>query len=372
MEHGPYTLQVFTSLILILGAAFVALICDFLKSNNEQLRELTIELKVRREEEHKRVELMMPYMLANPYGRAALGLVDEASDEETDAHEDGAADREPMAAEAETETAPETQIETVVSSAPILDESEMHQTGQAKPQLVDAPSNTAIEQQRIPEQVLVDAMAASTATRPGAAPAPSKLVTFKKDWNSLLASKRAKAPAATQSPLLTAVMEATATDLAKTGGPALPSGFQDGFVVAELIANKQLVNGLVMSIGISAPQISAGTLREPVHHLIQSLLGPNDFATQCGPNEFLIIFPGERGAAAQRRLSRVAQQLWEFQLHSLGTDAAMFSWGGLEIRNEPISEAIASAKERMQENRRGRKRQAAESPAEFETLRQAV
>src|SRR5712691_3214188 len=63
MEFGPYTLQVFTSLILILGAACVALICDFLKGNNEQLRELTIELKVRREEEHRRVEMMMPHAL---------------------------------------------------------------------------------------------------------------------------------------------------------------------------------------------------------------------------------------------------------------------------------------------------------------------
>ena len=80
MELGPYTLQVFTSLILILGAACVALICDFLKGNNEKLRELTIELKVRREEECRRVELMMPYVLATPEGRAAAGVVDEHED----------------------------------------------------------------------------------------------------------------------------------------------------------------------------------------------------------------------------------------------------------------------------------------------------
>src|SRR5258708_3467924 len=62
MELGLYPLQVFTSLVVILGAAFVALICDFLKGNNEQLRELTIELKVRREEEHKRMQLMTPQL----------------------------------------------------------------------------------------------------------------------------------------------------------------------------------------------------------------------------------------------------------------------------------------------------------------------
>src|SRR5271154_6553283 len=60
MELGQYQLQIFVSLVVILGAAFVALICDFLKGNNEQLRELTIELRVRREEEQKRAHLLTP------------------------------------------------------------------------------------------------------------------------------------------------------------------------------------------------------------------------------------------------------------------------------------------------------------------------
>jgi len=78
---------------------------------------------------------------------------------------------------------------------------------------------------------------------------------------------------------------------------------------------------------------------------------------QSAPDEYLLIFPNERGAAAQKRLSRIAQQLWDFQLDSLRTDPVKFSWGGLEVRNEPVSEAIASASERMHETRRGRQRQ---------------
>src|SRR5258708_39897791 len=58
MELGQYQLQIFVSLVVILGAAFVALICDFLKGNNEQLRELVIELKARGEEEGRRVQSM--------------------------------------------------------------------------------------------------------------------------------------------------------------------------------------------------------------------------------------------------------------------------------------------------------------------------
>ena len=61
---GPYQLQTFVSLVVVLGAALVALICDLLKGNNEQLRELTVELKVRREEEHKRFEMMLPMAVA--------------------------------------------------------------------------------------------------------------------------------------------------------------------------------------------------------------------------------------------------------------------------------------------------------------------
>src|SRR5580658_8019211 len=60
MELGQYPLQIFVSLVVILSAAFVALICDFLKGSNEQLRELTIELRVRREEEQKRSHVLTP------------------------------------------------------------------------------------------------------------------------------------------------------------------------------------------------------------------------------------------------------------------------------------------------------------------------
>src|SRR5271163_1807097 len=63
MELGQYQLQIFVSLVVILGAAFVALICDFLKGNNEQLRELMIELKVRREEEQRRGQVMTTHSM---------------------------------------------------------------------------------------------------------------------------------------------------------------------------------------------------------------------------------------------------------------------------------------------------------------------
>jgi hypothetical protein len=50
---GAFELQIFVSLMVVLGAAFVALICDYLKGNNEQLRETNIELRVRNDEREK-------------------------------------------------------------------------------------------------------------------------------------------------------------------------------------------------------------------------------------------------------------------------------------------------------------------------------
>ena len=61
MLPGSLSFQMFLSLMLILGAAFVALICAHLKRNNQQLRELALEINVRRQEEFERIR-----MLASP------------------------------------------------------------------------------------------------------------------------------------------------------------------------------------------------------------------------------------------------------------------------------------------------------------------
>jgi hypothetical protein len=53
MDLGALELQIFVSLVVVLGAAFVALVCDYLKGNNEQLRERNIELRVRTEERER-------------------------------------------------------------------------------------------------------------------------------------------------------------------------------------------------------------------------------------------------------------------------------------------------------------------------------
>jgi len=189
----------------------------------------------------------------------------------------------------------------------------------------------------------------------------------KKDWGSLL-SRNAQG----------LKLAPVTVDDDRLAAPSLPvgllAGFHDGQVLNQLVQSRQPVTGLVVSIGVNASRKPDRKMPESVLKLIQSLIGPNDFATQSGEDEFLLIYPRERGASAQRRLNQIAQQLWDFQLRSLGSFHILFSWGGVEVRSESIEEAIAAASERMQETKRGRKLLTMWSPAPAPDahLRQAV
>ena len=319
MELSQYQLQVFLSLVVILGAALVALICDLLKGNNEQLRELAIELKVRREEEQKRFQMLLAYATENSSAKITTESVSPV--------EAGRPKHRTVAAAKEKRRAISPDALAAIAKGA------QRAAAQASAQ---APRST-------PQFELVRVPAASSASKPA----------LNRDWSSLLNTPR---NTESENPLLDAVMHATASDAsAQAAELALPSGFQDGFVLTRLVESHQPVSGLVVSIGASSPKASGACLPSNVRMLIQSMIGPNDFAAQSGPDEFLLIFPGERGASAQRRLNLVAQQLWDFQLRSLGSFSILFSWGGVEVRSESIDEAIASATERMEETRRGRK-----------------
>jgi hypothetical protein len=88
---------------------------------------------------------------------------------------------------------------------------------------------------------------------------------------------------------------------------------------------------------------------------VAGLLGENDFGCRTGVDEFILICSGQQGVAAQRRLSNISERLWDFQLRGLGTFTILFSWGGVDVQNEPLSDAVASATERMYQTKRSRK-----------------
>jgi hypothetical protein len=350
MEPGHYHLQLIMSVALILTAAVVAFICDVLKRNNEQLREMNIELKLRQEQDQRsrvpeRVErplksekIAPPAPPAPPKERSALG-----KEKKRTVNAEALAAMERGAALAGTGGRPRA---LAVAPTP-------------EPQ----PQTLVISQQEIvkPEPVAV-AVEPVLAKPVVAEPVESKPAGNRKDWGSLL-SRNAQGIKPTPPPAAPVVNDLPA---------GFQAGFHDGHVLSKLVQSHQPVTGLVVSIGVNASQKGDRKLPESVSKLVESLLGPDDFAAQSGEDEFLLIYPRERGASAQRRLSQIAQQLWDFQLRSLGSFQILFSWGGVEVRSESIEEAIASASERMQETKRGRKLLTMESPVKAEPLRKAV
>lgn len=169
-------------------------------------------------------------------------------------------------------------------------------------------------------------------TAPAPVPGPAK-----KDWGSLLNKNAKPRPAAEPLPF------------------GFQTGFHDGFVLSKLVQSRQPISGLVVSIGVNSTRKGDRQMPDAISKLVGSLIGPTDFAAKSGDDEFLLIYPQERGASAQRRLSLIAQQLWDFQLRSLASCQILFSWGGVEVNGESIEDAIASASERMQETKRGRR-----------------
>jgi hypothetical protein len=371
MELGTYQLQVFISLIVILAAACVALICDYLKGNNEKLRELTIELKVRREEEQRRIQLLVPQLAAAGVTEAPVArVIAETSAkqwEDTRATKADVAPPRPWVGSKAAPTKEAPKKEAASKDAP----KERKRT--ASPEAIAVMERgaqlTAARRAPAPSSPAPQSMTPSAS-----APSPSR-----RSWNSMLEKSRESrapvvqtqvtqtrvavnhivetcvagthvAPTHVNESLLEAVMAATAKS--RDTRSALPAGLQQDHVLTKLIEDRQQVSGLVVSVGIHNAE---GARPGEIVDLVRSLLGPEDFAARPAENEFLLIFPQLQGAGAQRRLSRIAEQLWDFQLRSMGTNSALFSWGGVEVRGESIEEAMTSANERMLESQRGRK-----------------
>ncbi len=384
MELGQHQMQIVLSVIIILGAAVAAFVCDLLKGNNERLRELTLELKVRREEESKRFQMLAPpRALAAPAPAVAAAKVpQERSVVRATSSEAARQLEEPLAAKPSLATPPSLAAPVAkrperpkrpmapevlacirrgeqLAAAPkprrVPDRVSFEHSAVDEPALI-APQAIAPQMQVIEPEVERTEVIQAAVVPPAEVPvAAAKPAGASRDWGSLL--KARPQPAASESVRKYRKVAATASAASeqRRSEPALPAGFQDGFVLTRLMESRQPVSGLVVSIGASASQDANRSQPDDFRALIQSLIGPGDFAAQSGPDEFLLIYPGERGASAQRRLSQIAEQLWNFQLSSVASLSILFSWGGVEVRSESIDEAIASATERMQETRRGRR-----------------
>jgi hypothetical protein len=126
----------------------------------------------------------------------------------------------------------------------------------------------------------------------------------------------------------------------------------------EMLKTEEPFTGLVVSIGINDSDSSmwhSQGLMQSVGSYIASLLRENDFSCRTSYDEFVMVCHGEQGANSQRRLNYISERLWDYQLRGIGACSILFSWGGVEIQDRPLAEAIASATERMRETKRSGK-----------------
>ncbi len=412
-QIGQYQVQIFVSLTLVLGGVLVALICDYLKGNNELLREENRVLnalgaggrrrtmaatapstltrqRVIQQPVLQQVAMNQPAAQASP----EVAAVAEVAQQPAIPVSAGAPVFAVAMASAPSEPAREVSQNAPTSSAraarrmmrsngaarrPIsADALAVMQRGAAmatakRPATNIAEDSTFVVAEtplpvgvtKLESDELVRAEVAGASSPAVSGPvvfdnaSPENVSTIssgrKRNWSDLLAQRRQKnSPAAVRPSSPSQLGQAVSQSAPQAIDAPVPAGFYDGYVLTRLVQSHKPVSGLVVSIGVSAAQENGEADLVAVRTMIQSWMGSHDFAAASAPDEYLLIFPQERGASAQKRLSEIAQRLWDFQLSARTEASVLFSWGGVEVRGELIEDAIASASERMQERRRGR------------------
>lgn len=136
----------------------------------------------------------------------------------------------------------------------------------------------------------------------------------------------------------------------------VPAGMHAPAVLSQVVESRQPFTGLVISIGVSAKdsrEASAEDLAFSVEPFIAGLLRSSDFGCRVDRQEFLLLCPGPRAAEAQLHLSHISERLWDYQLRTLGKLSLVFNMGGTDVQGESLADAIVSAKQRMSQSRRG-------------------
>jgi hypothetical protein len=134
-----------------------------------------------------------------------------------------------------------------------------------------------------------------------------------------------------------------------------PRGMIQQPALDKLLEIREPFTGLVISIGINDSDSSmwhSQGLMQSVGSHIAGLLSEQDFSCRTAYDEFVMVCPGEQGANSQRRLNHISERLWNYQLRGIGACSILFSWGGVQVQDQPLAEAIASATERMRETKR--------------------
>jgi hypothetical protein len=134
-----------------------------------------------------------------------------------------------------------------------------------------------------------------------------------------------------------------------------PPGMIQQPALEQMLESEAPFTGLVVSIGINDSDSSmwhSPGLMQSVGNYIAGLLRENEFSCRTAYDEFVMVCGGEQGAQSQRRLNHISERLWDFQLRGIGACSILFSWGGVQVQDRPLAEAVASATERMRQTKR--------------------
>jgi hypothetical protein len=134
-----------------------------------------------------------------------------------------------------------------------------------------------------------------------------------------------------------------------------PTGMLQQPAFQKLLDVGEPFSGLVVSIGINDSDSSmwhSQGLMQSVGSYLSGLLHEKDFSCRTSYDEFVLACRGEHGAQSQRRLNHISERLWDYQLRGMGACSILFSWGGVQVQDQPLAEAVASAVDRMRQTKR--------------------
>ncbi len=320
MDFEPQTLSIFVTVLVIIVAMGTALVVDLLKGNVEQLREVAIDLRARKDAAEEKVRILQDQVSAQQQKLLA-----------------GA----PEAPKVLEEPAAPVLLPTQVAPKAEPAARKMSPAVAAVAETVAARMASGGFRPGPDAEIIPPAPRSKPAHRPAEATPAAR-----KNWNELLKMHKRAGDSAEENGVNNLIPFEALRQLDN-----LPGGYHDYSVLQRVAASGQRFTGLAISIGMNPmDRMQVGL----VTGYLRSLLEVRDFGCMTGSHEFLMVCNQVEGEVAQRRLSAVAEKLWDFQLRSMGSMPVQFSWGAKESHDESLNDVVAAAMDQMQETRRAR------------------
>ena len=407
---GSLEIQVFVSLVVVLGAACVALICDYLKGNNERLRERNEELQARAAERETLETLIERFqaktfdpamrvqkealrdLLANsapaPRALPQSGVSALPQALAVGAPQAVAASPRRMVARRVLETGPSKDVLSPVLEwpvpaietkardvSPVESEKDRHvlpaktkedapaaresvATDNSLPDLITADQTVAYAPGRSWEQMTqeaAEARAAQHASAPATEAPPASQPTIR--VFQMQSSPDDAAESLDQAESQPEALAPAAPPTFPIAELLVPIGHFEVQSLQDLLAAKGAFRGLVVFIGVLAngelaplesPQFTR--LLNSAARTVLSLRREVDFSCRSAENEFVLIYPHETGPAAQRIIARLKERLYDLQLRSLGAFSARFIWGAAESATDGrLADLLGNARGQAQD-----------------------